>query len=49
LCYLNRYEEAKIAFEEGLKIDPKNEQLLAGLEEALSNLTGTVMHSYSLN
>ncbi|WAR18977.1 STIP1-like protein [Mya arenaria] len=40
LCYLNRYEEAKIAFEEGLKIEPDNEQMKLGLKDAESNLTG---------
>ncbi|XP_045165039.2 stress-induced-phosphoprotein 1-like [Mercenaria mercenaria] len=40
LCYLKRYEEAKIAFEEGLKIEPDNQQLKDGLAEAESNLTG---------
>jgi len=40
LCYLNRYEEAKIAFEEGLKIEPENQQLNEGLEEAQKYLTG---------
>ncbi|KAH3845447.1 hypothetical protein DPMN_087728 [Dreissena polymorpha] len=40
LCYLKRYEEAKIAFEEGLKIEPDNEQMLSGLDEAESHLTG---------
>ena len=42
LCYLDRYEEAKIAYEEALKLDPDNEQLLKGLEEAESKLTGII-------
>ena len=42
LCYLDRYEEAKIAYEEALKLDPDNEQLLKGLEEAESKLTGMI-------
>lgn len=41
LCYLKRYEEAKIAFEEGLKIEPDNVQLKEGLAEADANLTGS--------
>lgn len=42
LCYLNRYEEAKICFEEGLKIEPENTQLKEGLDEAMRNLHGMV-------
>ena len=40
LCYLNRYEEAATVFMEGLEIDPDNQQLKNGLEEANSHLTG---------
>ena len=40
---MKRYEEAKIAFEEGLKIEPDNQQLKDGLAEAESNLTGKVL------
>ena len=40
LSYLNRYEEAKIAFEEGLKLEPENETCKNGLADAESYLTG---------
>jgi tetratricopeptide (TPR) repeat protein len=49
LCYLKRYEEAKIAFEEGLKIEPDNQQLKEGLAEAESNLTGWFLPSFNLS
>lgn len=40
LCYLDRYEEAKIAYEEAVKLDPDNEQLKKDMEEAEAKLTG---------
>ena len=43
LCYLERYEEAKIAYEEAIKLDPDNEQLKKGLEETESKLTGKMI------
>jgi len=43
LCYLNRYEEAATVFMEGLEIDPDNQQLKNGLEEANSHLTGMLL------
>lgn len=33
LAYLGRYEEAIAAYEEGLKLEPNNEQLASGLAE----------------
>ncbi|XP_071078815.1 stress-induced-phosphoprotein 1-like [Haliotis cracherodii] len=40
LCYLERYQEASEVYEEGLKLDPSNKQLLDGLEDAKKHLTG---------
>lgn len=40
LQFLNRFEEAKMAFEVGLQHDPNNEQLKKGLEESEDKLTG---------
>ena len=48
LCYLNRYEEAATVFMEGLEIDPDNQQLKNGLEEANSHLTGLLLKSIIL-
>jgi len=33
LCYMSRYDEAKAAYEAGLKIDPNNDQLKQALQE----------------
>lgn len=40
LAFLNRFEEAKMAYEEGLEIDPSNEQLKQGVLECEEKLTG---------
>ncbi|XP_067680226.1 stress-induced-phosphoprotein 1-like [Haliotis asinina] len=40
LCYLERYQEALEVYEEGLKLDPQNQQLLDGLDDAKRHLTG---------
>lgn len=40
LEFLNRYEEAKMAYEEGLKYDANNEQLKNGVSSANRHLTG---------
>jgi hypothetical protein len=45
---LNRYEEAATVFMEGLEIDPDNQQLKYGLEEANSHLTGLLLKSIIL-
>ena len=41
LSLLHRYEEAQMAFAEGLEIDPENEQLKEGIKMARSHLTGS--------
>ena len=46
LEFLNRYEEAKIAYTEGLKLDPNNEQLKKGLQQCKSHLTGVHYRFY---
>lgn len=38
--YLKRYEDSKKTYEEGLKLDPNNEQLKEGLERANDALSG---------
>lgn len=40
LEFLNRFEEAKMTYEEGLKLDANNEQMKKGLRNAESHLTG---------
>nr|CAB3266646.1 stress-induced-phosphoprotein 1 [Phallusia mammillata] len=40
LEFLNRYEEAKMCYEEGLKHDPNNEQFKSGITQCESHLTG---------
>lgn len=40
LQFLGRFEEAKMTFEEGLKHDENNEQLLKGRSECEDELTG---------
>jgi hypothetical protein len=45
---LNRYEEAATVFMEGLEIDPDNQQLKNGLEEANSHLTGLLLKNIIL-
>jgi len=42
LEFLNRYEEAKISYTEGLKHDPNNEQLQKGVKQCESHLTGMI-------
>ena len=37
---LKRYEEAKIAFEEGLDLDPENTAIQQGIKECKAKLTG---------
>lgn len=41
--FLKQYEEAEKTFEAGLKLEPNNAQLKAGLEEVQSNLAATTM------
>ncbi|XP_078483981.1 stress-induced-phosphoprotein 1 [Ciona intestinalis] len=40
LAFLKRHEEAKMAYEEGLKYDSQNEQLKKGVEQCEKELTG---------
>ncbi|XP_078592118.1 stress-induced-phosphoprotein 1-like isoform X2 [Branchiostoma floridae x Branchiostoma japonicum] len=40
LSFLGRYEEAKMAYEEGLKLDPENQQLKDGVKDTRAHLTG---------
>ncbi len=40
LSFLKRYEEAISTYEEGLKIDPSNQQLLTDLETARKDAAG---------
>ncbi|XP_066281121.1 stress-induced-phosphoprotein 1-like isoform X2 [Branchiostoma lanceolatum] len=40
LSFLGRHEEAKMAYEEGLKLDPENQQLKDGVKDAQAHLTG---------
>ncbi|CAF3765160.1 unnamed protein product [Rotaria sp. Silwood1] len=40
LSFLKRYDEAIKVYEEGLKIDPNNQQLLADLETAQKDMSG---------
>ncbi|CAK8676814.1 unnamed protein product [Clavelina lepadiformis] len=40
LEFLNRFEEAKLAYEEGLKYDSDNEQLKQGIKQCNQHLTG---------
>ena len=40
LEFLNRYEEAKLTYEEGLKYDSNNEQLKKGIAQCKAHLTG---------
>ncbi|XP_064621757.1 stress-induced-phosphoprotein 1-like isoform X2 [Lineus longissimus] len=40
LQYLKRYEEAKLVYDEGLKLDPGNKQMMDGVKESESKLTG---------
>jgi stress-induced-phosphoprotein 1 len=41
LSFLKRYDEAIIVYEEGLKIDPNNQQLLTDLETAQKDADGS--------
>ncbi|XP_072032482.1 stress-induced-phosphoprotein 1-like [Amphiura filiformis] len=40
LAFMNRYEEAKACYEEGLKYDANNKQLLNGVADCKKHLTG---------
>ena len=40
---MNRYEEAKACYDEGLKYDPNNKQILNGIADCKKHLTGKVV------
>ena len=42
LAFLKRYEEAITAYENGLKLDPNNDQLVSGLKEVEKEISGAV-------
>ena len=42
LAFMNRHEEAVMAYEETLKINPDNDQAKQAIEESKSQLTGGI-------
>lgn len=40
LAFLKRYEEAATAYQNGLKLDPNNDQLVNGLKEVENEISG---------
>lgn len=49
LEFLERFEEAKMCYEAGLKIDPSNEQFKTGIEQCESHLTGETIYCYDIS